>query len=136
MLCLQYGPTLTSVHDCWKVIALIILSFVRKVKSLLLLYLNCLTQKLCLSLSPVNSTSYHFPFPSKGRQNILAPCREKPITGRGKPFSVFTCTSWTQTKLRALAREFSKPSQDPAGLAKELELTIRIYKLVYLELYQ
>lgn len=49
---------------------------------------------------------------------------------------MFTCTPWTQTKLRALAKEFSKPSQGPAGFAKELELTIRIYKLMYLDLYQ
>ena len=35
MLSLLYGPSLTAVHDYWKTIALTILTFVRKVMSLL-----------------------------------------------------------------------------------------------------
>lgn len=66
----------------------------------------------------------------------MAPFKEKPITGRGDPSSVFTFTFWTSTELRALAKEFPDPSQDPLGFSKEFELTIQAYKPGLSGLYQ
>ena len=42
----------------------------------------------------------------------------------------------TITELRALTKEFPKPSQDSVGFTKEFELTIRIYDPGYSDLYQ
>ena len=66
---------------------------------------------------------------------IIVPFKEKPITGRGDSSSVFTFTFWTSTELRALAKEFPDPSQDPLGFAKEFGLTIQSYKPKFSDLY-
>ena len=49
---------------------------------------------------------------------------------------VLTYTPWTQAELRALAKEFPDPSQDPLGFAKEFELTIRTYEPGFSDLHQ
>ena len=67
---------------------------------------------------------------------IIVPFKEKPITGRGDSSSVFTFTFWTSTELRALAKEFPDPSQDPLGFSKEFELAIQAYKPGLSDLYQ
>ena len=59
---------------------------------------------------------------------IIVPFKKKPITGRGDSSSVFTFTFWTSTELRALAKEFPDPSQDPLGFSEEFELAIQAYK--------
>ena len=53
------------------------------------------------------------------------------MTGRGEPSSVLTYTPWTRAELRALAKKFPDPSQDPLGSAKKFELTIQTYKPLY-----
>ena len=50
--------------------------------------------------------------------------KEKPATGRIESSSMLTYTPRTQAEFRALAKEFSHPSEDPLGFAKESELTI------------
>ena len=98
-----------------------------------LFYLNCLAQMLFLSLpTPLPLTSPSSPI--KGKKKIrsdYSSLKEKCITGRGEPSLVLMYTSWTQTELRALAKEFPNPSQDPLlspppplGFAKESDLTI------------
>jgi hypothetical protein len=67
---------------------------------------------------------------------IIVPFKKKPITGRGDSSSVFTFTFWTSTELRALAKEFSHPSEDPLGFAKESELTIWTHQPGFSDLYQ
>ena len=42
----------------------------------------------------------------------------------------------THPGLRALAKEFPDPSQDPLGFAKEFELTIRTYEPGFSDLHQ
>ena len=60
---------------------------------------------------------------------IIVPFKEKPITGRGGLSPVLMYTPYTQAELRALAKEFPNPSQDPLGFAKEFESTIWTYEL-------
>ena len=45
--------------------------------------------------------------------------KEKPTTGRSESSLMLTYTSRTQVEFRALAKEFSHPSEDPLGFAKE-----------------
>ena len=49
---------------------------------------------------------------------------------------MLTYTPRTQAELRALAKEFSHPSEDPLGFAKESELTIWTYEPGFSDLYQ
>ena len=72
----------------------------------------------------------------KKSEVIIAPFKEKPITGRGEPSSVFTYTPWSRTELRALGTEFHDPSHDLLGFAQEFELTIQTYKPRFSDLYQ
>ena len=81
-----------------------------------------------------SSASCCFVFPSKRGlkkkkiRSDYSSFKEKPITGRNELSSVFIYIPWTQTELRALAKEFPDPSQGPLGFAKEFELTIWSYK--------
>ena len=75
------------------------------------------------------------PFPQQKRikkkkkiRSDYSSFKEKPITGRNEPSLVFIYISWTQTELRALAKEFPDPSQGPLGFAKEFESTIWSYE--------
>lgn len=67
---------------------------------------------------------------------IIAPFKEKPITGRGELSSVLMNTPWTKAELRALAKEFPDLCQDPLGFAKESELTIWTCQPRFSDLYQ
>ena len=53
----------------------------------------------------------------KKSEVIIALFKEKTITGRGEPSLVLRYTPWTETELRALAKELPNPSQDPVGFA-------------------
>ena len=78
---------------------------------------------LSLSLpTPLPSTSPSSPIRGKEIRSDYSSLKEKPITGRNEPSLVFIYISWTQTELRALAKEFPDPSQGPLGFAKESEL--------------
>ena len=55
---------------------------------------------------------------------IIVPFKEKPITGRGGLSPVLMYTPYTQAELRALAKEFPNPSQDPLGCIFLMDLTI------------
>ena len=71
---------------------------------------------------------------SKKSGVIIAPFKETPITGRGKPSLGITYTAWTRREFRALAKDFPDPVR--IHWDKKFELTIRTYEPRFSDLYQ
>lgn len=87
-----------------------------------------------------SSSSCCSPFPKEGgekkSEGNYSSLKEKLITRRSELSFLFTYTPRTRAEFKALAKEFSNPSQDTLEFAKEFRLTIWSYESGFSDPYQ